>query len=212
MATKLSIYNGALSLLGETPLSSLSEDRSARYWLDRSWDDGLINYCLEQAQWSFATRTLEMTYSTSIVPAFGFQYAFEVPDDFVELNSFWVDPWCQNPLDTYFFEASVIYAASDTIYMKYISNDSNYGGNLARYPQTFTRYVECRLASLVQANITNSENTQAKIDRSEAKALMTAKNMDKRLKPKDTLPLGNWTKSRIGAGISPFGTNQITGF
>lgn len=212
MATKLSIYNGALALLGETPLASLSENRSARYWLDRSWDDGLVNYCLEQAQWSFATRTLEMTYSTSIIPAFGFQYAFEVPDDFIELNSFWVDPWCQNPLDTYFFEASVIYAASDTIYMKYVSNDSNYGGNLARWPQTFTRYVECRLASLVQANITNSENTQAKIDRSEAKALMTAKNMDKRLKPKDTLPLGNWTKSRIGAGISPFGTNQITGF
>lgn len=212
MATKLSIYNGALALLGETPLTSLSENRSARYWLDRSWDNGLVDYCLEQAQWSFATRTLEMTYSTSIVPAFGFKYAFEIPLDFIQLNSLWVDPWCQNPLDTYFFEASVIYASSDTIYMKYVSNDENYGGNLARWPQTFTRYVQCRLAGLAQPNISNSDNTQAKLDKFEDNALLMAKNMDKRLKPKDTLPLGNWTKSRIGTGISPFGSNQITGF
>ena len=51
MATKLSIYNGAAALLGETPLASLSEDRSVRYWLDRAWDDGVIDYCLEQGQW-----------------------------------------------------------------------------------------------------------------------------------------------------------------
>lgn len=212
MATKLSIYNGAAALLGETPLASLSEDRSVRYWLDRAWDDGVIDYCLEQGQWFWATRTLQMTYSTSIVPAFGFRYAFEIPDDFKMLNSLWVDAFCQNPLDSYFIEAGVIYCESDTIYLKYISNDTNYGGNLARYPKAYEEFVQAKLADLAQANITNSESVQNKIDRALAKSLTTAKNIDKRAKPKDVLPLSNWTKARIGSGIGPFGNNQISGF
>lgn len=91
MTDKLKLYNGALAILGETPLASLSEDRAARYWLDRAWADGVVDYCLEQGQWHFATRTQQLTQSTSIIPAFNsWNFAFQLPDDFFGLNSLWL--------------------------------------------------------------------------------------------------------------------------
>lgn len=213
MATKLSLYNGALSLLGETPLSSLAEQRPVRYWLDRAWDDGLINYCLEQGQWNWATRSTKITKSTSIIPAYGYSCAFEVPNDFMGMNSLWMDPFFKVALTEYYIEANIIYCEFDTIFLKYVSNAATYGGNLARWPETFTEYVQTRLAGKAQANVSNSLNIDATIENKEAKALATAKNRDKRDKPKDTLPIGNWTQARTnGANWLNYGGGPSNGY
>jgi len=198
MATKLSLYNGALALLGETPLSSLSEDRPARYWLDRAFDSNIIDYCLEQSLWNWATRTKEITASTTIIPSYGPSYAFEVPNDFKGVVSIWIDPNFKVPLEDYIIEAGVIYTDIDTIYLKYVSNAPTYGGNLARFPETFSKYVEARLAGEAQPNITNSDNVFKRIEIAERTALSKAKNSDKRDKPLNRLPLSNWTQSRMG--------------
>ena len=81
MTSKLTLFNGALRLLGERRLASLTEDRPARRYLDDAWDDGLVDDALEQGFWNFATRTVQMTASTSVEPEFGYRYAFQKPDD-----------------------------------------------------------------------------------------------------------------------------------
>lgn len=210
MATKLSLYNGAAALLGETPLASLSEDRSLRYWLDRAFDNGVIDFCLEQGKWSFAIRSQKITPSTTIIPAFGFEYAYELPSDFKGLNSIWTDPDFINALEEYDLEAGVIYTNWEDIYIKFVSNAASYGGNLARFTESFAKYVEARLANEVQPNVTNSPAMAQKMAITEANALMAAKNYDKRNKKVDRLPLGMWNRSRSGFFSSQRGTG--TGF
>ena len=201
MATKLGIYNKALVALGDSvPLASLAENRTARRTLDVVWDNGVLDYCLEQGLWSFATRSQEITTSTTIVPAFGYQYAFEVPTDFMGMNSIWTDARFQSALEVYAIEANVIYADYGTIYLKYVSNASTYGGNLARLPGTFGDYVSSRLAFEAEPLITNSLAVNQKLDKQQQGALLTALNRDKRDKPRENLPIGNWTKARMGYG------------
>ena len=199
MATKLGIYNKALIALGDAvPLASLSENRLARRVLDQVWDNGVVNYCLEQGLWSFATRSIEITKSTTIIPAFGFQYAVEVPSDFCGLNSIWTDARFQNPLRVYNIEAGIIYSDFDTLYLKYVSNASNYGSNIAKWPEVFADYVGQRMAFEAQPLITNSLNVDANLDKAQQSAKLTALNWDKRSKQREDLPIGNWTKARTG--------------
>lgn len=211
MATKLTIYNGALLLLGEPPISSLAEDRNARYYLDKAWDNdnGLVNYCLQQGQWYFATRSQQITYSTTIIPAYGYRYAFEIPDDFMGIYAIWTDAFFKSSLDDYQIAAGIIYTDIDTIYLQFISNASTYGGNLARWPASFARYAQAELALLVEPLITNSQSTNNKIIKAVEQRKSTAKNNDKRDKPKDTLPLGAWAQSRLWG--RPYGYNGSGG-
>lgn len=207
MTTKLKTYNGALAILGETPLASLEEDRGVRYWLDRAWADGVVDYCLEQGQWHFATRSQQMTQSTSIIPSFGYKFAFEIPDDFVGLNSLWLDQLFRQPLFEYLIQDGVIYAQWDTIYLQYVSNAPTYGYNLAVWPNAFAQYVQTRLAGESQQNVTNSEVLRDKIAKLEEKARLTALNNDKRDKPLDRNPLGSWSRARLyGYGYNGYGS------
>ena len=196
MATKLSIYNGALRLLGGTPLNSLTEDRNAKNWRDRAWDDGIVDYCLEQSQWNWATRTQQITASTTTIPAFGPTYAFELPNDFQGINSIWVDPNFNSPVIFYNLEAGVLYCEFDTIYLKFISNASTYGGNLASWPESFSKYVQARLALESEPNVTNSPAVFNKIKGEEIRTLKVAKNNDMRNKPRQRVNPGNWVKAR----------------
>lgn len=200
MATKLGIYNQALMALGDSvPLASLSENRAARRFLDIAWDNGALDYCLEQGLWGFATRSQKLTFSTSIIPSFGYQYAFELPDDFMGLNSAWIDDRFYTALNPYNGpEASIIYCDYATIYIKYVSNSINYGGNLSAFPQSFAQYLANYLAFQAQPLITNSLTVDDALDKAQQKAKLTALNWDKRNKPREDLPIGNWTKARIG--------------
>jgi hypothetical protein len=202
MATKLGTYNKALTALGDAvPLASLSENRAARRFLDVIWDNGVVNYCLEQGLWGFATRSQKITASTTIIPAFGFKYAFELPNDFLGINSIWIDERFQTALNPYNGpEAGVIYCDYDPLYLKYVSNSSTYGGNLATWTESFADYVALRLAFEAQPLITNSLNVDENLDRAQQSAKLTALNLDKRSKPREDLPMGNWAKARIGNG------------
>jgi hypothetical protein len=208
MATKLSIYNGALALLGETPISDLAEDRNARRWLDRAWDNGIVDFCLEQGQWNWATRTQQISTSTTIVPAFGPKYAFEMPLDFKGVNSIWTDPNFKAGLIEYNIEAGVLYCEFDTIYLKFISNAATYGGNLASWPESFAKYVQARLAMEAEPTVTNSITIAQKINIIESSSLKTAKNNDMRDKPRQRINPGNWVKSRIGGAFRGNGENN----
>jgi hypothetical protein len=205
MATKLGIYNKALIALGDgVPLASLSENRSARRTLDQIWDNGVVNYCLQQGLWGFATRTLQITPSSSIEPSFGYTYAYEVPSDFMGLNSLWNDARCESPLERYAIEAGIIYTDWNFIVLKYVSNDSSYGGNIARWPEAFADYVSSRMSFEAAPIIVKNPSITAQLDKGQTVAKLVALNNDKRDKPRQNLPMGNFAKARLGYNRSPY--------
>lgn len=200
--SKLSLYNGALRLLGERRLSSLTEDRPARHYLDAAFDDGLIDYLLEQGQWNFATRTVELTNDASITPVFGYQYAFSKPTDYVRLAALCLDEYFKSPLNEYSDEQGYWFCDYDTLYIKYISNDVNYGLDLSLWPQTFVRYAQAELADRVKEEVTGNDGKYERIKKALKDARIDARSKDVMNRPVRFQPAGTFVKARMTSGVN----------
>jgi hypothetical protein len=187
MTDKLSLFNGALRLLGERKLASLSEDRLPRRLLDDVWDDGAVNYCLGQGEWTFATRTQLLEASTSIAPDFGFKYAFEKSDDWVETIAICTDEYFSNGLARYSDEANIIYCDWNQIYVKFTSNDVNFGGDYSLWSKPFEEYVQHYLAAGICKSLTQKDFDEKKL----ATARREALNKDMKRKAPKIMPLGS---------------------
>jgi hypothetical protein len=197
MTTKLSLFNGALLLCGERFLASLTEEREPRRLLDRAWDDGAgVKACLEQGQWNFAMRTVQIDYDTGIEPGFGYRRAFEKPSDWVITSALCSDEFFRAPLMQYRDEAGYWYADLDTLYVRYVSNDVSYGLDLGKWPESFREYVEEYLANKVIRKITDSEEEEAKSDKRLKKKLLHAKNRAAMADPTSFPPPGSWVGAR----------------
>lgn len=196
MATKLGLYNAALRHLGETPLASVTESRPSRRALDAAYADGFIDAVLEAGQWNFASRASELTYEPSITPGFGYSRAFTQPDDFIRLLAISADEFFNVPLLEYSEEAEHWFCEHDTLYVKYISNDASYGGNLGAWPETFTVYAGYVLAERIAASVNASKlEDVVKLCR---RAKTDALSKDAMADPTKFLPMGTWAASALG--------------
>lgn len=205
-ATKLGLYCDALDIIGERRLATISDDEKSRYDLDAAWDKGGTSYggpifCLELSLWNFATRSSAFTYSPSITPPFGFQYAFDKPNDWLRTAAVCSDPYFKQPLvDTgYADEQRFWFADLDTIYVKYISQDLAYGLDLSLWPQTFNDFVALYLADSVCLSVTQNVNKTQAVHKAWESALKKAAGIDGVNKPTATRPLGAWSWARFGA-------------
>lgn len=198
MTDRLSIYNGALTKISERLLNSLSENREPRRILDHVWDNGGIKRCLEAGQWSFAVRSLGLTYSPSIEPQFGYQYAFEEPDDYVRLVGVADSETSKRAMENYEYSNQLFYADYEIIYIRYVSDDNAYGMDFSIWPETFREYVEYYFAYQICPKIANSESKTDKIAERMRDALTQALGTDSQRGPSKRFPSGSWTNARMG--------------
>lgn len=195
MASKLNLFNAALREIGETKLASLVEARGPRYALDDVYDDALL-YCLEQGQWNFAMRTVEIESAPAIDPTFGFTYAFEKPDDWIRTCGLSASDTMNIPLERYEDEGAYWYADVDPIYVRYVSSDSDYGLDLTLWPATFQRYVELYLASRIAKPTADNESVLERIQKDMKKALIDARSKDAMNEAVRFAPPGSWVQAR----------------
>lgn len=202
MPDRLSIYNNALMVAGEETLLDLTENRPARYKLDQVWDSGFLRGCLEQGDWNFAMRSVRLEPSASVKPDFGFEYAYEKPTDWVRTSAFCSDPFFKSPIDGngYSDEAGFWFSSHPEIYVQYVSDDPNYGLDLARWPQSFTNWVEHDLAKRVFKRLTGASSDFETLKTDTRKALSDARFKDGRNQGAAYMPRGNWSKAR-GGGV-----------
>lgn len=146
---RLKLYNGALLLCGERALASLTEEREPRRLLDLVWDKGGVRYCLEQGEWQFAMRTQQIDADPDISPPFGYTNAFTKPDDWVSTCAVCSDERFRTPLLGYADELQNWFADITPIYVKFVSDDTDYGNNLAIWPNSFCDYAEAYFASQI---------------------------------------------------------------
>lgn len=206
MATKLGLYNGALRLLKERRLAALTENREPRRLLDDIYSDGAsegaVKACLEMGQWAFATRSVQIDYSPSITPAFGYRYAFDQPSDMVEVCGIWSDEMMRSPLTAYRDERHYWYADAATIYVAYVSNHASYGADLSLWPESFASLVEAYMAREIAPNLTNGDDKVVLADRAFKAALTEARSNDAQRKATAFPPPGTWALARGGRGGS----------
>lgn len=199
MATdQLKLYNGALRHVGENALKNLSEARGPRFLLDGVWADDAIRYCLEQGQWQFATRTVKLYASTDIEPDFGYRYAFPKPEDYVRTCAISNNEFFSDSMTQYSDEAGFFFADLDEIYVKYVSDDQDYGRNMALWPESFVRYVQAYLAWEVTPRITNSKTSRDEMQKLMEKLLSGAQAKDGVNRPTTFPSRGMWATARQG--------------
>jgi len=196
--TKLRIYNGALDVIGQRPLASLTEERPSRRALDRVWDDGAIDDVLEAGQWYFATRSVRITYDPSITPDWGFKRVFEVPTDHIRTTAVCQDEMFNTPLLDVREEAGFWYASLDTIFVRYVSNDARYGGDMSLWPPTFVEYFKARMGFLVAIPLTQDKKKADKAEAYMTKCLRDAKTKNAMADSSTSFAEGRWTAARRG--------------
>ena len=196
MPTKLSLYQGALRLLGERKLSGLSENREARHLLDDVWDDGAVDDCLQAGQWKFAMRTRMLDYSPSVQPDFGYQRAFDKPTDLIRIAAVCCDEYFNVPLVNYSDEAGYWFSDLDTIYVKYVSNDASYGGDYSLWPPNFTKFVQAYMANEIVTGLTNAQAKKEDTRREAAETLAASLATDAQAGPPEFAPRGSWVLAR----------------
>lgn len=196
---RLALYNIACYAIGERRLASLTEDREARHRLDEVWQRGQggIKYALEQGYWNFAMRAVKMDASTSVEPEFGFQQAFEIPEDFVRLNMISSDEYMSYPLTTYEIEGDYIYCEVDPLYLRYISDHNDYGGDLGRWPETFTTWFGTWLGLQIAPSAENDIDLEA-LRKLEKRLRIDARSKDAQMEPPRWPPLSSWAQARLG--------------
>lgn len=209
MATdRLKLYNGALLICGQRQISSLTENVEARQLLDNVWNDSGVDYCLSQAQWRFAMRAQRLDYSTSVEPAYGLRRAFEKTTDWILTSAICQDERYQVPLLQYTDETGILYADLDQIFVKFVSSDTGYGGNLSLWGPAFTEYVKHYFAGKIVFKLTGDETRREYLlgpagrpDKGAVwSTLVTAKNRDAIAEPTRFAAQGTWTNARRGRG------------
>lgn len=200
MTTKLRIYNGALLLCGHTRLAALTDDIEARHILDEIYDDGGINDCLEEGQWRFAMRSARFDYDPAVEPSWGLRRAFEKPADWVVTSAVAADEYFYSPLigKQYVDEADYWYADLDEIYVRYVSDDSNFGLNIGAWPAAFTEYVKAHFAYRAVHALTKDKERWKIVEEELEQRKLNAQNRDAMAGPTQFPPAGSWVKSRQG--------------
>ncbi len=197
MTDRLSLYNNALTRhLGERRLGSLTEERGPRRQLDEIWDAGFVDDCLEQGLWNFAMRSMKVEFSESIEPPFGYQRAFDHPDDMIRIASVCEDEYYWTPLLKYQDEGAFWFCDLDAIFIRFVSNGADYGNDLANWPLSFTRWAEGYMATQAVEIVTKSKTNLEKLEKKVNKLLITARGRDAMKDPTRFTPEGTFVQSR----------------
>jgi len=197
-ATKLSLFNGALLECGERAIASLAEDREPRRLLDRAWDAGVVNFCLGQGQWRFATRTVQLAASTTIEPTFGYRKAYEIPDDHVRTTSLCSDEYMNTPLLRYTTEQNYFFTDVEPIFLGYVSNGAGYGGDFSLWPEDFIEYVHAYLASKIIKKLNQSGTDFETLFKLTKQRLTDARSSSAMEGPTTFPPVGSFVSARVG--------------
>lgn len=199
MASKLTVYNGALELLGERKLASVSEARAPRRRLDSVWDEGGVKYCLEQGFWNFAMADVKLTFSPSITPAYGFRYAFDKPTDWCSTFMISLDEAYSQQLLEFEDQGAYWWANSDTIYVRYVSDAAQFGNDLSLWTQDFALYVSHYFAWRICKSTTGSSTDKDALAKDMEKSLVRAKAKDAMNETTRFPERGTWSRSRRGS-------------
>lgn len=200
MTDRLSLYNGALRECRERKLASLSENREPRRLLDDIWAEGqgLVAFVLQAKQWRFGRRTAKLNPAPAATPEFGWAYAFSRPDDCRRICKVCEDERLDVPLLRYDVDGTYWYADIDPVYVQYVSDEAEYGGDLSRWPPNFVLWVETHMASLIAGRLTGSKADRNDLLKLAEMRLKNAASSDAMESPTQFQPTGSFVRARMG--------------
>lgn len=200
MATQLQLYNTALRCIGARPLESVTEEQEARRYLDASADLAL-DTCLRSGFWNFAMRVTQRDPDVT-APTFDFTFAYTKPADWVRTRDISASQTLHPPLIRFQDETGFWVCDVKPLYVRYVSNDANFGGNLTLWPSDYLEFVGAYLGSLIYSQTTGHSLTELAAYKKTVldpakKAALAHDAMDG---PAEQRPLGSWASARRRTG------------
>lgn len=172
MPTQLSVYNSALGLLGQGPLTTVSTANENTRVLNSHWDT-VVNRCHEKTAWDHAKVRRELA-RLEATPEFGYEYYYAVPSDCLRWLKLSQSGAEGDDLQDFEHENGRIATNASTVYMLYVSENAR--TNPGRWSDTFAHYVACELAFLAMGKINSS--AAELVTRERKKALSDAVGLD----------------------------------
>ncbi|MGX9983967.1 hypothetical protein [Methylobacterium fujisawaense] len=198
-AIRLRIYNEALGHLGQPRAASLAEVGVATRALNEAWEAEVL-WCLQQGPWTFATRSLTLAAVDGVVPLYGFEHAYQKPEDYLRTVALMVSGDWREPLMHYTDGDGVWYTNTVGLAVRYVSSHEDWGFNLPNWSPTFAALVALRLAEKCALRITSSANLVAGLIALRERALKDQRAKDAINTEVAFAPSGTWTRARRGSG------------
>lgn len=181
----------------QTPADEAYMEMKLRRLLDECYDE-IVAYLLSEGLWNFGQRTVALEYETSIEPAFGYQYAFEIPTDLVRIVAVSQNGELFPPLNDYLEEGDYYHTNCSVLYLQYVSNHADYGLDTAKWTPSFKKALAAHLAveiaptARMPANHTQALKVEANL------RLKNARTKDAMDQSIAQLPSGRLVRSRGG--------------
>ncbi len=148
--------------------------------------------------WNFAMKDIELSYSPSVVSSFGFLYAFDKPADWVRTALIAADESFSVAFRAYEDQGAYWYADPDTLYVRYVSDDVQWGGDLSLWTPAFTTFAEHYGAWRVARVTTGSKADAQELEITQRRLLIQARSSDAMDEASRAIPQGSWVNARRG--------------
>jgi hypothetical protein len=200
MTSRLALYNGALRILGQRKLSTLTDSVESRRLLDDCYDE-VVQRCSEAGMWNFMGVSVAIEASVDVEPEFGYSYAVEKPSDWLRTVAVSGNGNFDPPLGPgeYVDEGEYWNCNVDPLYVRYISDDDTAGGDLSLWTAHFTKAVQYELAFEIAPHLTSmSASAMQELERRMISAMRDAKSKDAMNQAPERPPSGRLVRSRGG--------------
>lgn len=194
MPTVTEVINHALRMIGGqriTDVTDGSKNANAASDIYELVRDEL----LASHPWNFAGERVELARSAT-APAFGFQYKYALPADWLRTISVHDNDAGVGTL-YHKEEGGFIFADSENVYMRYVKRVTDANAMTA----DFRRAWSSALARDLAVPVANSNTLQEKMEKQATRDKARAQSTDALAGTPDARPLGSWVHRRFGARI-----------
>lgn len=192
MATKLSVFNGALRLMGEERMVDVDENNKKGRELRSAWDD-VVKGVFESYPWNCASERVALERLTE-TPAHTYDYYYAKPSDWLRTINITRTANDDDKLRDYADEAGGIATSETAVYLRYVS--SEYLTAVGDWPQILADYVASVLAYETCQAITGNNSKMTAIDGEKRKRKHEATNWDTLQNPPKRIQPGRMVRAR----------------
>lgn len=201
MPSKIEIANRALTKLGADRILALSDTSKEATTLSSMFDT-VLDAELRRHRWKFAIKRDSLNALVA-APAWGYQYAYNLPADFlalVQVNDFYVRGLKQKTLWS-IESGQILTDFGAPLKVRYISRVSN----VTLLDPLFVEVLACKLAYEACESLTQSAQKRQLAGQEYEFAVKEAVRQDAIENPPDELPWGSWMDSRESMATSATG-------
>lgn len=194
MVDRVSVSNLVLSKLGdEDQLTDPDDNRKPARAIRAVWDM-VRDMMLRAHPWNFAMRQATLT-SSDPAPEFTFTHGFQLPSDFLRLDTTAIEPWSVR--EDYQIEGRRLLANTPgPVKIRYVARIEEVGD----WDPLFVEAFACRLAYQIADRLTGDLQRQQQAWRAYQLAMGEAKGVDGRENPPEAPIDSSWVTARYDGG------------